>query len=85
MGERDNETPPERMRSEAGGRQDGWRSGGMHVYPEATHCWDCKNLDGAAKVDFRGNQIVYRYDKGITSDSARRMFEFLERTLAARR
>ena len=85
MGERDNETPP----GECVPKLEAVRTAGApvewHVYPEATHCWDCKNLDGAAKVDFRGSQIVYRYDKGITSDSARRMFEFLERTLAARR
>ncbi len=56
-----------------------------HVYPEATHCWDCKNLGGFSKTDFRGHQVVYRYDKNLTSDAARRMFELLEKTLAARR
>lgn len=55
-----------------------------HVYPEATHCWDCVSLDGNSKVDFRGNRVVYRYDKDITADSARRMFEFLETVMAAR-
>jgi dienelactone hydrolase len=56
-----------------------------HVYPEATHCWDCKNLDGFSKVDFRGSRVVYRYDRNITSDAGRRMFEFLEKALAVRR
>jgi dienelactone hydrolase len=51
-----------------------------HVYPDATHCWDCKNLDGRSKTDIRGNHVVYRYDATATADSAKRMFEFLDRT-----
>jgi dienelactone hydrolase len=52
-----------------------------HVYPEATHCWDCRQLDGRSKIDARGNHVTYRYHAEITRDSARRMFEFLERTM----
>ncbi len=85
MGERDNETRsavcvPKLEAAKSAGAPVEW-----HIYPEATHCWDCKNLDGLSKVDVRGSQVVYRYDKDITSDSARRMFEFLEKTLAVRR
>ena len=85
MGERDTETPaaecvPRLGAAKAAGAPVEW-----HVYPEATHCWDCKHLDGFSKVDVRGSKVVYRYDKDITNDSARRMFEFLEKTLAARR
>jgi dienelactone hydrolase len=84
MGERDTETPPAECvpkleAAKASGAPVQW-----HVYPEATHCWDCKNLDGFTKVDFRGNQVVYRYDKSISNDASRRMFEFLEKTFAAR-
>ncbi|MBI3634634.1 MAG: dienelactone hydrolase family protein, partial [Candidatus Rokubacteria bacterium] len=84
MGEKDTETPAalcvaKLEAARAKGAPVEW-----HVYPETTHCWDCRNLDGQSKVDVRGNHVVYRYDRGVTRDSARRMFEFLERTLAAR-
>lgn len=52
-----------------------------HVYPEATHCWDCKNLNNFSKVDVRGNAVTYRYDEAITQDAERRMFEFLDNAL----
>jgi len=85
MGERDAETPP----AECVPRFEAAKTAGApaewHVYPEATHCWDCKHLDGFSKVDFRGSQVVYRYDQNITGDSGRRMFEFLEKSLAPRR
>jgi len=85
MGERDTETPsaecvPKLEAARTAGAPVEW-----HVYPDATHCWDCKNLDGLSKVDVRGSQVVYRYDRDVTGDSARRMFEFLEKTLAVRR
>jgi dienelactone hydrolase len=85
MGEKDTETPsaecvPKLEAARGAGAPVEW-----HVYPEATHCWDCKNLDGFSKVDFRGSRVVYRYDRNITSDAGRRMFEFLEKALAVRR
>jgi len=84
MGGRDNETPPGECvpMLEAAKRMGApveW-----HVYQEATHCWDCVSLEGHSKVDFRGNRVVYRYDQGITADSVRRMFEFLESVMPAR-
>jgi dienelactone hydrolase len=84
MGEKDNETPP----TECISRLDAARAAGApvewHVYSTATHCWDCENLDGFSKVDWRGSRVVYHYDRDATQDSARRMFEFLQRTLNAR-
>jgi dienelactone hydrolase len=81
MGELDNETPP----GECIAKLDGMKAGGAplewHVYPETTHCWDCRQLDQFSKVDVRGNQVTYRYNEEVTRDSARRMFEFLERTM----
>ena len=66
MGERDTETPP----AECVPKLEVARTAGApvewHVYPEATHCWDCKNLDGFSKTDFRGNQVVYQYDKKLS-------------------
>jgi dienelactone hydrolase len=85
MGERDSETPAAECVPKLEGAKTAGAPVEWHVYPEATHCWDCKNLDGLSKVDVRGSQVVYRYDKDVTSDSARRMFEFLEKTLAVRR
>ena len=49
-----------------------------HLYPEAGHCWDCRQLDGYSKIDIRGSRVTYRYDPAITEDSAERMFQFLE-------
>lgn len=49
-----------------------------HLYPDATHCWDCRQLNGFSKVDIRGNQVLYRYDQGVAEDSAARMFGFLD-------
>lgn len=84
MGERDTETPATDCVSKLEAAKSMGAPAEWHVYPETTHCWDCKNLDGFSKVDVRGNRVVYRYDGSVTRDSARRMFEFLEKTLGAR-
>jgi len=81
MGGKDTETPAAQCESrlaplKASGAPVEW-----HTYPDATHCWDCRNLDGFSKTDARGNHVVYRYDRELTEDSARRMFDFLDRTL----
>jgi len=55
-----------------------------HVYADATHCWDCANVDGFSRIDFRGNRVTYRYDKAATEDAARRVFEFLARVMPAK-
>lgn len=83
LGGRDVETPPadcvSRLETaKARGAPVEW-----HVYPEATHCWDCRNLDGFRKVDSRGTSVEYRYDAGATADSAQRLFAFLERAMPA--
>jgi len=83
MAEKDNETPPQECvpkleAAKAAGAPVEW-----HVYPGATHCWDCENLHEFRKTDVRNNQVVYYYDKQATQDSARRMFEFLEKSLRA--
>jgi dienelactone hydrolase len=78
MGGLDVETPP----SECVPKLDAVKSAGgqvqWHVYPEATHCWDCKNLNNYSKSDWRGNSVTYVYSSKITQDSEQRMFEFLE-------
>lgn len=84
MGELDTETPPGECVSKLGFAKSSGAPVEWHVYPQATHCWDCRNLDGFSKTDVRGNRVTYRYDKEITRDSARRMFEFLDKSMAAK-
>lgn len=84
MGEQDTETPA----SDCVSRLEPLRAAGApvewHVYPGATHCWDCRQLDGFSKTSNRGAHVAYRYDASITEDSARRMFDFLDKALARR-
>lgn len=83
MGGEDTETPP----ADCVAKLEAARAAGApvewHVYPGATHCWDCENLDGFSKVDVRGNRVAYRYDASATRDSARRLFDFLALRLGA--
>lgn len=84
MGEKDTETPPadcvfKLEKARLAGAPVEW-----HVYPGATHCWDCEHLHRFSKVDQRGNSVVYHYDKAVTQDSAGRMFDFLQKNLTAR-
>jgi dienelactone hydrolase len=83
MGEKDNETPAGECVAKLERAKNGGAPVQWHVYPEATHCWDCTSLDGFSKIDFRGNRVVYRSDPDVTRDSARRMFEFLQRIMSA--
>jgi len=55
-----------------------------HVYQGATHCWDCSSMDNNAKTDFRGVRVVYKFDKELTEDSAKRAFEYLDARLRQR-
>jgi len=84
MGELDTETPSAECVSKLGVAKSSGAPVEWHVYPQATHCWDCRNLDGFSKTDVRGNRVTYRYDKEITRDSARRMFEFLDKAMAGK-
>jgi dienelactone hydrolase len=81
MGELDNETPP----SDCISRLEAAKTLGApvewHLYPTATHCWDCANLHNVSKVDIRGSRVTYQYDKAITSDSETRLFEFLAKNM----
>lgn len=56
-----------------------------HVYPEATHCWDCASMSGRKFKDIRGNINEYLYDGGVTRDQTERMFDFIETAFKARR
>jgi dienelactone hydrolase len=84
MGELDNETPPpaciymlERLKSQ--GAPVEW-----HLYPATTHCWDCRSLHNLAKRDWQNQTVVYRYDREVTEDSAKRAFAFFAARMPAR-
>jgi len=47
-----------------------------HIYPGATHCWDCKGMDGFLKVAPNGSSHTYRYHDQITKDSMQRSLDF---------
>jgi dienelactone hydrolase len=85
MGGLDVETPP----SECVPKLEAVKSAGgpvqWHVYPEATHCWDCKNLNNYSKSDWRGIRVTYSYSSQITQDSEQRMFEFLEAAMKTKK
>lgn len=85
MGGADTEAPPDLClpRLEAAKAQGApvqW-----HLYPQATHCFDCSHLNNFTKVDARGAKVIYRYDQATTADAAGRMFEFLARVMDDRR
>lgn len=76
MGAADRETPAEYCGSLLTTLKEQGKPIAWHIYPEATHCWDCTSLNGFSKHDFRGEQISYKYDPQVTEDSRRRVFEF---------
>lgn len=82
LGGRDNETPPQECIAGLKPLKEAGAPIEWHLYPEATHCWDCKQLDGLRKVDIRGSTVEYRYDESVTKDSANRMFSFIEKVFA---
>jgi dienelactone hydrolase len=84
MGGQDTETPAAECTARLAAAQSAGAPVRSHIYPDATHCWDCRNLDGFRKVDVRGAQVVYRYDAAITRDSEQRLFEFLAEAMPAR-
>lgn len=81
MGADDTETPPVECTTRLKLARDAGAPVEWHVYPDTTHCWDCRNLDGRSKVSFHGRQVSYRYSEAATRDSEQRMFEFLQRSL----
>lgn len=82
LGGQDNETPPQ----ECIDRLEPMKQAGapieLHIYAEATHCWDCMSLDGFRKTDARGNSVVYRYDKALANDAEDRMFAFFDKSFS---
>jgi dienelactone hydrolase len=77
MGAKDGDTPAAECTRRLEFARAKGASAKWHVYPDATHCWDCENLDGHSKTNNRGNRTTYYYDKAVTQDSTSRMFSFL--------
>lgn len=50
-----------------------------HVYPNATHAWDSEDAHGRSSTTYRGDKVTFRYDRGVTEDSRKRLFEFLKK------
>ncbi|MEQ1773535.1 MAG: dienelactone hydrolase family protein [Burkholderiales bacterium] len=84
MGELDNETPPAECVEQLSPLKAAGAPVDWHVYPKTTHSWDAKQNDGNTQIDVRGNRVTYRYSKEVTEDSARRMFQFLDKVMNAR-
>lgn len=81
MGGSDTETPPADCVKKfeplkAAGAPLDW-----HVFPGQTHCWDCPAMHGLKKTDIQGNVVHHVYDAAVTEDSAKRMFDFLARSM----
>lgn len=85
MGDKDIETPPDECLPKLQAAKEASLPVEWHVFPNATHCWDCEGLNGVSKTDFRGTHIVYHFDAAATQEAKRRIFEFLERTWTASR
>ncbi len=77
MAGKDTEAPPADCLAPLQSLKDRGAPVEWHVYPDATHCFDCRSIDNLRKVDFLGNQVVYHYNKNITEASITRAFEYL--------
>lgn len=85
LGGRDNETPPEECLSRMPALQARGAQVEVHVFKEATHCWDCSDQHNQfwSPPWAGGHQVVYSYDSAITDESVERAFEFLARRLGS--
>lgn len=81
MGGQDTETPPDSCLTMLPALQQKKAPVQWHLYPDATHCWDCKEKDGSSKIAFNGQRVIYRFDAAVTQDSRERVFGFLRKNL----
>ena len=84
MGDQDTETPARECAAKLDAAKSSGASVKWHIFANATHCWDCENLDGLSKIDVRGNRVAYHYDAAITAQSQHHMFQFLAEALSAK-
>lgn len=83
LGEKDSDTPAAECIQRLELARNQGSSVEWHVYPDTTHCWDCRNLHGHSKTTYRGYYTTYYYNEPVTNDSTARMFDFLDRYLGA--
>lgn len=84
MGDKDTETPADECVRKLQAAKETGAPFEWYVFPNATHCWDCEHLNGTSRTR-RGIKITYRFNAGVTEDTRRRVFEFLDRTWATGR
>ena len=84
LADQDPEAPTEDCVSLLRSAADKGQSVEWHVYRGATHCWDCNSMHNSSKTDFRGVRVVYRFDKELTEDSAKRALDYLDGRLKQR-
>jgi dienelactone hydrolase len=75
VGGKDNEAPW----NSCGGAVSAMKGKGLmtfHKYPNATHCWDCFDLNGWTKTAGNGNRVTYIYDAKVAEDSKQRVLNF---------
>jgi dienelactone hydrolase len=83
MGGQDNEMPPQECISRLEPQKERGAPVEWHVFPSATHCWDCSDQHNQRWNPpwAGGRSVVYLYDSKVTDESAERAFEFLSRHL----
>jgi dienelactone hydrolase len=81
MGAADTETPAADCLEKLEALQKAGAPVEWHLYPAATHCWDCAAFDGFRKIDVQGHQVEYRFSEEVTRDSGKRLFRFLDLTI----
>ena len=76
MGDKDEEAPARDCVAPVKYLQSRTQESEWHIYENATHCWDCRGLDGFRKVAGNGNSVEYHYDENATKDSEQRVLKF---------
>lgn len=80
LGGADNETPAADCQALLAPLQAAGQPVQLHTYPDDTHCWDCKSLNGFTKPGRLG-MVTYRYSEATTLDSLARAKAFLRDSL----
>lgn len=83
LGGRDTETPAAECETRLPKLKERKAPVESHLFPEATHCWDCRDQHNQrwSPPWAGGRQVVYEYDEKITEESAERAFAFLGQRL----
>jgi dienelactone hydrolase len=80
LGGADNETPASDCQELLAPIKSSGKPVQIHTYPDETHCWDCKSLNGFTKPGRLG-MVVYKYSDQATLDSFERTKAFLKDSL----